>query len=193
MEYPASVDVTTPDRLDRWRAIVQWILAIPHLIIANALQYAGGAVAVISWFVILFTGKLPPGLANFQVMVLRYGYRAYTYAGFMYDDYPPFTFDMVGDDPGGSPAVVTFTPALEDRNRLTVGLRIIWAIPAALYALVIGVVAAVCWFIAFFAVLFTGRWPDGLRDWVMKGLRTQLRATAYVALLTDEYPPFETA
>jgi hypothetical protein len=51
-------------------------LAITHLIIASALEYVTGAVAVISWFVILFTGQLPVGLANFQAMILRYMARA---------------------------------------------------------------------------------------------------------------------
>ena len=46
-----------------------------------------------------------------------------------------------------------------------------------------------CWFIGAFAVLFTGRWPTGLRDWVLTGLRTYLRLYTYGNLLTDKYPP----
>lgn len=192
MEYPATIDVTTPDRVDNWRPLVQWFLAIPHLLIAGALEYVTGAVAVISWFVILFTGRLPAGLANFQVMIYRYTTRAELYAGFLYDTYPPFDFSMTAEEPGGSPVEVSFQPVLEDRNRLTVGLRIIWAIPALLYAIAIIIVGLVCWFLAFFAIVFTGRWPDGLRSWVMKMLRVVTRANAYVLLLTDEYPPFTT-
>ena len=144
MDYPASIDVQTPDRLDRWRPLVQWLLAIPHLIIAYALQYVGGAVTVISWFVIVFTGKLPAGLANFQAMVLRYTARAQVYAGFLHDTYPPFEFAMAGDEPGGTPVTYVVRPALEGRNRLTVGLRIIWAIPAFVWMFLIGIVGAVC-------------------------------------------------
>ena len=65
-------------------------------------------------------------------------------------------------------------------------------IPAMLYAVVIGIVGIICWFLAFFAVLFTGRWPEGLRAWAMKGLRVSIRTDAYVLLFTDEYPPFST-
>jgi hypothetical protein len=192
MEYPASIDVRTPDQVARWRPLVQWILAIPHLIIGGALQYVAQAVAVISWFAILFTGKLPEGLAKFQVMALRYNARAQAYAGFLHDQYPPFAFDMTGDEPGGTPVDYRITPALDGRNRLTVGLRIIWAIPAILWVMLIGFVGAICWLIGFFAVLFTGRWPEGLRRWVMASLRVSTRANAYITLLTDEYPPFVT-
>lgn len=191
MSYPASIEVQTPEKIARWRPLVQWFLAIPHLIIAGALSYVAGAVAVITWFVVLFTGQLPEGLANFQVMIMRYSERANLYAGFLYEEYPPFDFSMTTDDPGGSPVTFWVHPQLENRNRLTVAFRIILAIPALLFVFVIWIVGAICWFLGFFAVLFTGRWPDGLRNWVMKFVRVQVRATAYVYLLVDEYPPFD--
>ncbi len=192
MEYPAAIDVQSPERMENWRPLVQWILAVPHLIIAGALEYVARAIAVVTWFIILFTGKLPANLAVFQVMILRYSTRAQLYAGFLYRDYPPFDFTMRAAEPGGSPVDLTVEPQLEDRNRLTVGLRLIWAIPAMLYALVIGIVGIVCWIAALFAVLFTGRWPEGLRSWVMKLQRVAIRLNAYMLLLTDEYPPFAT-
>lgn len=192
MEYPATIDVRTPDKLANWRSVGQWILAIPHLIIANALESVAAAIALVSWFVILFTGKLPVGLANFQIMIMRYTFRAELYAGFLYDEYPPFDFKMSATDPGGSPVEVTVEPVLENRNRLTVGLRIFWIIPAVIFAFLVAVVGIICWFLALFAVLFTGRWPDGLRSWVMKMQRVSIRVNAYALLLTDDYPPFAT-
>lgn len=192
MSYPASIEVRRPERLANWRPLVQWILAIPHLIIAGALGYAACAVAVVTWFVVLFTGRLPAGLANFQVMVLRYTARADLYAGFLYEEYPPFDFAMTTDDPGGSPVTLWVHPTLEQRNRLTVGLRLLWIIPALLYAILIWIVGALAWIAGFFAVLFTGRWPDGLWDWVMRFQRVQLRLSAYAYMLTDEYPPYAT-
>jgi hypothetical protein len=151
-----------------------------------------GAVAMISWFVILLTGALPSELANLQIMILRYTTRVETYAGFLYVEYPPYDFSMSDVEPGGSPVDLSVEPVLVDRDRLTVGLRFIWAIPAVVYALLIAIVGIICWILAFFAVLFTGRWPDGLRSWVMKMLRVSVRTNAYVMLLTDEYPPFTT-
>ncbi len=191
MSYPAVITVETPPEMDNWRAIGQWILAIPHLIIVSALESASGALAVVSWFMILFTGSLPEGLANLQIMILRYSTRVQLYAGFLHDQYPPFDFALSPYEPGGTPVGIEIVPELEDRDRLTVGLRILWAIPALLYVMVIGLVGAVCWFIAIFAVLFTGSWPEGLRAWVMKLTRVSLRFQAYALLLTDQYPPYE--
>jgi hypothetical protein len=187
--YPAQFDVQTPEKIANWRPLVQWILAIPQLILAQLLNYVSQLLAVVSWFIILFTGKLPEGIANFQCMSLRVSNRAVTYAGFLHETYPPFEFPTTPQDPGGQPVTVNFVPALTDRNRLSVGLRIFYAIPALLILIVIGIVGAICWFIGFFAVLFTGKWPAGLHAWVMKSLRASLRFQAYVYLLTDEMPP----
>jgi hypothetical protein len=192
MDYPATIEVRTPDRIANWRPFVQWILAIPHLVIAAALSYVGGALGIVAWFAIVFTGRLPEGIANLQVMIIRYTARAYAYAGYLHDDYPPFDFALTPAEPGGTPLDVAVTPALTDRNRLTVGLRFIWIIPAALFAFVIAVVGMVVWLIAAFAILFTGRWPDGMLDWARKYLRVWIRLEAYGMLLTDEYPPFDT-
>jgi hypothetical protein len=192
VSYPASVDVQTPDKIANWRPLVQWIMAIPHLIITSVLSNVASVVGFVSWLIILFTGKLPVGLANFQCMIFRYSTRAYAYAGFLHEEYPPFDFTSTASDPGGTPVSVNFEPVLEDRNRLTCALRLIWLIPTALFTFVIWIVTAICWLIGFFAVLFTGSWPAGLHDWIMKGLRVSVRLNAYAYLLTDESPPFST-
>lgn len=189
--YPATYAIDAPPEIDRWRPFVQWILAIPHAIIQYFLQIVLQVVSVISWFAILFTGKMPEGLARFSAMALRYQYRLMSYSGFLHADYPPFEFPTTFEDPGGQPVRVDYEVALEDRNRLTVGLRFIWIIPAALFAMVVFLAAYVVWFIAIFAVLFTGRWPDGMRSFVIRALGVVVRLSAYAALLTDEYPPFE--
>lgn len=189
MDYPAQLDVQTPDKIANWRPLVQWIMAIPHLIVSYALSIVGNVVAVISWFAILFTGSLPEGLANVQCMVIRYTARAGAFAGFLHEDFPPFEFSTTPGDPGGHPVSVNITPQLGGRNRLTCALRIIWAIPALIVTFLIMIVGFVCWFLAFFAVLFTGKWPTAFHGWVMKALRAELRLNVYITLLTDEYPP----
>ena len=193
MDYPAQLDVQTPDKVANWRPLVHWLMAIPHFIISYVLTIVAEVVAVISWFAILFTGKLPEGLANVTCMALRYQMRTQAFAGFLHEEYPPFDFTTTPADPGGTPVTVNFVPALGGRNRLTVALRIIWLIPAAIVTFLILIVAVICHFIAFFAVLFTGKWPVGLLGWVMKGLRASLRLNAYAFLLTDEYPPLSFA
>lgn len=114
------------------------------------------------------------------------------------------------------PAGIRLTPALEDRNRLTTAFRWILALPhlalvggpiaavltwdrGAEHGLtygwgagggVLGAVAAVVAIIAWFAIVFTGRYPDGLWDLAAYYLRWRVRVLAYAALLRDEYPPF---
>jgi hypothetical protein len=190
MTYPADFQLDAPEELDRWRPLVQWFLCIPHLFIASVLRNVGSAVAVISWFVILFTGKLPDGLANLQCLVLRYETRAYSYAAFLRADYPPFEFSMTPADPATDQVQVSFGPELEDRNRLTVGLRFLWIIPIALYLVVMSIAAAFVYLAAFFAILFTGHWPNGMRTFVIKVMRLNIRVQAYGSLLVDDYPPF---
>lgn len=192
MTYPATARVQTPEHLANWRPLVQWIMAIPHLVLSGLLGYLSGPVAVVSWFAIMFTGKLPEGLANFQIMIQRYTLRAHSYAGFLHDSYPPFEFSTTPADPGDTPTQLSIQPALTERDRLTVGLRIFWVIPAMFFGALIGIVGAVMWLVGFFAVLFTGRWPQGLITWVMKAIRVSVRLNAYALLLTDEYPPFST-
>lgn len=190
MSYPATLELEHPEKIANWRALFQWVLAIPHLIIGAILNGVAGAIAGISWIVILITGKLPEGIANFQIMALRYNARANTFMNYLYEDYPPFAFEMTASEPGGSPLSVSVQPALEDRNRLTVFFRFVLAIPAAIYMVVIAIVAMICSMIGFFAVLFTGKWPEGLFAWVVKGQRVSLRFSAYAWMLVDEYPPF---
>ena len=190
MAYPATLTVETPERIANWRPLVQWLLAVPHWIIVSVLGYVTAAVSLISWFAILFTGRLPAGLANFQIMYLRYSARLNAYAGFLHSSYPPFAFDMTGDDPGGTPVSVNVQPQLDGRNRLTTLIRLIMAIPAMLFALIIGFIAMVVHLLGLLAVLFTGRWPEGLRGWVVSAMGVDLRIGAYMALLTDDYPPF---
>jgi hypothetical protein len=189
--YPAAFEAERADRIANWRPLVQWLLAIPHFLILYGLQIVSRAVAVISWFAIVFTGRLPEGLANLQCLYIRYDNRAVAYAGFLRDEYPPFAFDTVPPDPGNYPPVRTdLVPELEDRNRVTVGFRLILVIPQLIVFALLAVAAVLAWLVALFAVLFTGRWPEGLRTFVVGVMRWGTRLEAYVALLTDEYPPF---
>lgn len=189
--YPASFSFDPPERIANWRPLVHWLLVIPHLLVVTALQRVAQALALISWFAIVFTGRLPAGIARFQAMYIRYAIRTATYTGFLREEYPPFTLDTTTTDPGDDPRVhVEVEPQIEDRNRLTTGFRLILALPhlivLALFAIALTVVAI----IGFFAVLFTGQWPEALRTFALGVGRWWVRVQAYLLLLTDDYPPF---
>ena len=128
----------------RWRPLVAWLLAIPHFIVAYALQILGEVMGVISWFAILFTGKLPESIAGVQCMCLRYSMRTQMYAAFLFEPYPPFTFSTTGADPGDLDGLrIDFQPALENRNRLTTFFRLLLVIPHLIVLMVLGIGAFV--------------------------------------------------
>jgi hypothetical protein len=186
----ADLQLDSPRETQNWRPLVNWLLALPHLIIANALGNVANLLSVVSWFSIVFTGRMPEGIARFQCMILRYEARAYSYVAFLRRPYPQFEFAMANGDPGNDPLRVDFAPQLADRNRLTAAFRIILIIPVLIYTVLVVFAALFAVVAAGFAVLFTGRWPQGLRSFVLNAGRLTLRVSAYGRLLTDTYPSF---
>jgi Domain of unknown function (DUF4389) len=192
--YPATFTFDPPEKVANWRPIVNWLLAIPHLAILYALRILAEIISVLSWFAIVFTGSMPESFANLQSMYMRYELRVYPFVMFMREEYPPFAFASSPTDGGEDPRTrVEFQPELTDRNRLTVGFRLILVIPHVIVLALLAIAATVVVIIAFFAVLFTARWPEGLRYFVLNVYRWYLRVSAYVLLLTDAYPPFQLA
>jgi len=159
--------------------------ALPHLIITSALNYFGEALAVVQWLIILFTGKRNQAIWNLNRGVLDWQSRANAYAGLMYDTYPNFGFEK-RDEP-----VAFSVEYTESANRLTCALRIIWAIPALLLAIVIFIGAFFVTIVSWFAIVFTGQQAQGRFDFLMKAHRYGVRVSAYICLLTDTYPKFE--
>ena len=194
MEYPATLQINTPDRIANWRPLVQWLLAIPHYIVAAVLGIVSTLAHIVAWLAVLFTGRLPAGIAGFQSMYTRYVARVGAYASFLTDQYPSFEFTASPEEPGGSATSVSFSPKLTGRNRLSVLFRFgvplaavvqasnsvdvpwlvalvalvlaVLLIPAWIHYAVVGIVATVCAILGFFVVLVTGSWPDGLRRFV---------------------------
>src|SRR4030042_2817135 len=89
--YPLVFDVEYPEKLSRWLIFVKGLLAIPHWIILYALRAVAGAVTVVAWFAILFTGRYPKGLFDFVVGIYRWQHNVNAYVMLMRDEYPPFS------------------------------------------------------------------------------------------------------
>ena len=189
--YPATFTFDPPDTIARWRVVGNIVLAIPHLIVAYVLNIVAEVLAFVAWILGVFTGKVPEGILGVIAMCLRYSTRASVYASFLKEEYPPFTFATTLADPGDDPRVrVNFAAETEGRNRLTIFFRILLAIPHIIVISLISLVALFVYVIAWFAVLFTGKWPTGLRNFVIGLTRWNTRLNSYMYLLTDEYPPF---
>jgi hypothetical protein len=184
-DYPVRLDVEYPQRLSRGLIFVKWLLAFPHYIALTVLALGAYVVLIISWFAVLFTGRYPEGLYNYVVGVLRWGARVTAYVFLLTDQYPPFTFDEV---PGYPLHLEVDPPARIARWRpLVNGLL---AIPALIAATVIGLLAEIVVFFAWFAILFTGRFPDGMFSIVVVYLRWNVRTLTFAYWMQERYPPF---
>ena len=192
--YPVRVTGQLEPGLHRALWLVKWILVIPHVLVLAFLWIAFCFLTVFAWFAILFTGRYPRGVFEFNVGVMRWTWRVTFYAfTFMTDRYPPFSLES---DPTYPADVLVDYPA-----RLSRGLVLVKSWLLALPHLVIvglmtggfgsgGALAFVLALIAAVLLAFTSTYPVGLFDLIIGMERWHYRVLAYVGLMTDEYPPF---
>jgi Domain of unknown function (DUF4389) len=185
-DYPVRFDVEYPERLSRWKIFVKWLLAIPHFIIVYLLQAVNYVLVLIAFFSILFTKKWPRGLFDFSVQIQRWSANVFVYAiTLQRDEYPPFSGEA------GQYPVTLEVDYREDLSRWMIFVKWLLVIPHLIVLTFVLLAAYVVVFIAFFAILFTGRYPRGMFDFVTGAGRWTVRVNAYAAwLMTDRYPPF---
>jgi hypothetical protein len=187
--YPIQVGIDAPDRIARWRPLVHWLLAIPLFIVLGVLGLVAEVCAFIGWFAVLFTGALPEGLGNFIAGYYRYAWRTNSYAMFLRERYPAIAPSLGYSDPGDDPTWFEVERP-EELSRVSVLLRLIFVIPQLVALFFLSIALWVAMVVAFFVVLFTGRWPAGVRDFVIGASRWYLRVNAWFLLIADPYPPF---
>jgi hypothetical protein len=185
--YPLVLELQRGPEVQNWRPLVNWLLVIPHILVLYVIGIVASVLWFISFFTVLFVKRNP--FIGFQTMYLRYEWRVYSFHFFMRNEYPPFDFGTTPGSEMPDPAVLT----LEDPGEMNRWLPLVkWlrAIPHYIALLVLWIGAFLVLIVSFFAVLFTGKWPEGLRDYVIGVTRWTLRVNAYIMFLTDEYPPF---
>lgn len=202
--YPVHVRAR-PDAPSRLLWLVKWLLLIPHYVVLLVLWVAFIALTIVAYLAVLFTGRYPNGIFNFNVGVLRWSWRVgyYGYQVLGTDRYPPFTLAPDPDYPAD--LWIEYPDRIPNYQPLVAWVL---ALPhAMLLAAIAGtsyevyrsddrvvqtgislVGAAVL--IAAVGLAFTGQYPRGLYDLLTGVARWALRVIAYVTLLTRRYPPF---
>jgi len=182
--------VESPYELARWRPLVNWVLYVPHGIILNALQILSRVVFFIYWLMLIFTGKLHPGMYGVMAMYERYNART---GGFLIgysETYPPFDFDTDTHDNNAYPPVRLNLPDVPPSVPRSAALNVFLAIPHYIVLMVYFIGAAVVALIGWFAVLFTGAWPQGMRDFLVGVSNYYYRVWTYIVMIDNEYPKF---
>lgn len=210
MTFPLALHGHLAPKLSRWLWLLKMFAAIPHFVVLAALTAVFAVLTLVAGVAILFTGRYPRTLFDVNVGILRWHWRVgfYVYAALGSDRYPPFTL-RDADYPA---ALEVVHP--ERLSRCLVLVKWVLAIP---HLLIAGLIAGAIMLypiralndlggelqflggysvlnllvvIAGFFLLITGRYPGSLFGFLMGVNRWLYRVLAYVALMTDQYPPF---
>jgi hypothetical protein len=180
---PAQIAIDYPEKLSRGLIFIKWLLLIPHFIIMYVLTIVMLLASIIAWFATVITGRYPRGLFDFFVGYERWRLRLTSYQFLQTDAYPPFSF---ADAPGYPVRLEVEYPERVARWRpFFAGLL---AIPAEIVLVVFVLIAEIASIIAWFAILFTGRYPRGIFDFVTRTLVLSTRTALYSFWAISKYP-----
>ena len=185
--YPVSYEADAAiEGRNRLTAFFRYLVSIPWQIVAALYGFVASFAAFFAWFAIVFTGRYPEGLYNFNAGFLRMASRVNAFNYLLTDDWPPFN----GEQEAAYPIRIGVAPPLDSYSRLKTFFRLIVGIPVMILAWVQGLILGVVTLIAWFAILFTGKFPEGLFGPARSASAYLARAGAYFLLLTEDWPPF---
>lgn len=181
--YPVQYGVDYPaNGLSRLTTFFRLFLMIPVLFVLVFWGLAAGVVLIISWFAIVFTKQFPRGMFDFLNKFVGYSARANAYMFLQTDKFPSFS------DEQDVHLRIPYPEA--GLSRWLPFVKWLLAIPHFIIIYVLNYAVQVVAFIAWFAILFTGRYPEGMFNFVTGVMRWTYRVYAYAYLMRDEYPPF---
>ena len=203
IDYAAKVTIDYPDRLlNRTSSFFRIFMVIPIAIVLALLSSNGfswgqhhnwavgaasgvGIIFLPTLLMILFRQKYPKWWFDFNLAITRFGARVGTYFALMTDAYPST------DEEQSVHLEINYPDVKNDLNRWLPLVKWFLAIPHYIVLCFIGIAAFVCIIVAWFAILFTGKYPRGIFDFVLGLYRWGSRVSAYAFILvSDKYPPF---
>ena len=186
--YPISFEADyEAEGRNRLTTLFRCLVVIPWAIVGLLWVFAAALLAIAAWFAILATGRYPQGMYDFNVRALRLVARVNGLCYLLTDRLPPFG----GDPDDAYPIRLSAEPPKPEYSRLKAALRLILSIPVILLAYVHGVIGGASTTVGWFAILFSGRLPEGLFRPIRAAVAYLTRATAYLLLMTEDYPPFD--
>lgn len=203
--YPASLDIDFPKKLDRATTFIRIVWAIPILTILSLLTASGGdsyvnqagkqmttggggivtGLFAATAIMLLFQQRYPRWWFDFALELNRFSTRVGAFLFLLTDSYPSTV------EAQSVHLEVKYPDVKRDLNRWLPLVKWLLAVPHYVVLFALTILALVATVIAWFAILFTGRYPKSLFDFVVGVGRWYLRVNAYAFLLTtDQYPPF---
>ena len=185
--YPISfaADYAAEGR-NRLTTFFRYIVAIPWQIVYALWSIVVSFTGFFAWLAMIFTGRYPEGLYNFHAGFLRMSARVNGFSYLLTDEYPPFG----GEEAPEYPIRTGIPEPLDNYSRMKALFRYIIGIPVMILALVHALILSVVTLIAWFAILFTGKHPEGLFNPARAATAYLTRAGGYFLLMTEDYPPF---
>ena len=182
-QYPVQLDVDYPDGpLNRFSSFFRVIFIIP---IAVLISLIGDLLFFPTLLMILFRQKYPRWWHDWNVALMNFTNRFTAYFFLLMDEYPST------DEEQAVHLVVPYPDVGTELDRWLPLVKWILALPHYIVLAFLGIVALIVLIVAWIAILFTGRYPRGLFDFVVGVMRWSLRVQAYMlVLVTDKYPPF---
>jgi Domain of unknown function (DUF4389) len=197
--FPATLEIDYPDReLNRLTTFFRPLTVIPIAIVlalvtratiradsGNYIVGSGGIVFLATVLMLLFRQKYPRWWFDWNVALTKFGVRVWAYLALLRDEYPST------DDDQAVHVAMPYPDAKTELNRWLPLVKWLLAIPHVIVLCILCIAACLTVVVAWFALLFTGRYPRALFDFVVGVFRWWFRVAAYAVLLTtDRYPPF---
>lgn len=180
--HPVRLELTDDVRRSRLTVFFRFPLAVPHLIWLMLWSVVVVIAVPVVWLIVLAIGRLPVPLHRFFTAWIRYTTHVVAFLYVVGGPFPGFTGRA-----GSYPVDIAFDPPQPQRRVVTV-FRLILAIPALLLGGAYGSVALLVGFLGWWAALFGGRMPEGLRNLGAVSLRYSAQSSAYLLLVTGSYP-----